>query len=87
MERHRAVEPGGISGTGRQGGARDGGRFGHRCGNRPHGDGLNELRRVLGRAIDHNPARAIGQIVADLGSKRRSGLERLVGQRAHGHRR
>jgi len=35
-------------------------RFGHRCGNRPHGDGLNERRRMLGRAIDNDPARAIG---------------------------
>jgi hypothetical protein len=42
---------------------------------------------MLGRAIDHDPARTIGQIVADLGPKRRRGFERLVGQRADGHRR
>ena len=58
--------------------------FGHRRSDRPHSDGLNERRRMLGCAIDYDPARAIGQIVANLRGKRRRGFERLVGERPDG---
>lgn len=58
----------------------------HRHGDRGHGDGFDQCRRVFAGSVEDNAARTIRQVDADLLAERRRLLQLRIGDRQNGMR-